>query len=131
MMLVQRVAQNTSSFFLRLIVCETAHICREAPEKFLADIGMKLALKVRPVRLLATDHQRLKLFPLSRILQELGNAAKVPAHFIFRVTLRMPAIVPSIAIAAAMSRQRVGHTTLVFQLFELHFQKARRLPVQQ
>ena len=90
---------------------------------------MELSLELWPIHVVATYHQRLKLFPFLRIFQELGNAAKVTPRFVLGVTLRMSAIVAGISIAAPMSRCRVFQAALIFQLFKLQFRETGRLPV--
>ena len=64
-------------------------------------MGMKLALELRPINVVASDYQGFKLFSFGRTLQEFRDVSKMPANFIFGMALRVAGIVTGITVAAA------------------------------
>src|SRR5260370_42393098 len=74
MVSLQGVPQNAASFLRRFLIAKGAEIARKTAEQFLLNIGLKLALQIGPVDIVAANDKGFILFPICSILQEFSGS---------------------------------------------------------
>jgi hypothetical protein len=126
---LQRVLENTARFISRFFVGEGAEIRCEPAEQSFLNPGMKLALQVRPVDIIAGDDQGFKLLPFFGKLQEFGGTEIVAADLVIGVALQVARVVAEISVATSVARHGIQHRALFDDPIKLYFEKTRRLTV--
>src|SRR5260370_1219435 len=104
---LQGVPQNAASFLRRFLIGKGTEIARKTAEQFLLNIGLKLALQIGPVDIVAANDKGFILFPICSILQKFNGSNIMAANLLVPVPFQVTGVVTKVSIAAAMTRYAI------------------------
>src|SRR5260370_39217321 len=101
---LQGVPQNAASFLRRFLIGKGTEIARKTAEQFLLNVGLKLALQIGPVDIVAANDKGFILFPICSILQEFSGSNIMAAKLVVPVPLQVTSVVTQGSIAGGTTR---------------------------